>query len=346
MALLPACAPALFLACAFLLGCTTGKTGNTNNSNMVCNNDGICDPGENVLNCMDCIGISCTMESMSGEFHHFLVAELFIPDSPLSALECGLDLDGDGEVDNRLGSILSFLGDLIGDLDLNAQANQDILEGRLLLVPRVLIDQWGRDEMLIFQMLTARVLGDATPLFQGNDTVAFDPDTPQDFYFCGRLWDDILEAGPDNAYITISLPGVGPVDVTIAKASFKGRTLETGWEDVVIGAGIAQRELETRLYPAFVQWMNSEITEDSTGPRATRLLHWLDDRCEPSVEGCDPLPEGCAPDGEIHLDELLCNDVLSATMASDVDLSGDGQKDHISIGLKIVRAVPVSLVAP
>lgn len=335
--------PALLLTGFLVVGCGDDSTGGGNNNN-VCVVDGFCDDaaGENVHNCpADCV-VQCTLADISGDAHDFLVSELFIPDTSATAKENGVDLDGDGTVDNKLGTILALVAQQGGDFDINVSVNAEITEGNLLLVGRMFVDQWGNDDEVLAQVLQAVVV-DATPVFEGNDVVALNPDTPQDLYLCGRLINNTLEAGPDNLRIVFPIPEIGTLDITLAKAQLIGRTLETGWEDVIIGGGLSKHEIETKLYPTVLDWLNDEIQEDPTGSMATTVLDMLDDNCVDSIEGCDPKPAGCAADGVIHVDELKCNALLNSALAPDVDLSGDGVKDHISLGLKIVRAVPVTV---
>ncbi|MDY0001674.1 MAG: hypothetical protein RBU30_10295 [Polyangia bacterium] len=311
--------------------------------------DGYCDyeNGENMINCyVDCDSI-CTLTSMSGTVHEFLISELYLPDSSTTAHENGVDMNGDGYLDNQLGSILAMFASQFPDLDANAFVNAEIQEGRLLLVVRLLVDQFENDNAILVQLLRAVVAHDATPLFDGNDQVALAPDSPHDLFLCGRLKNGILEAGPGNLSLAVPLlgPGLGPLDLLFMRTQVIGPAGPHGLKNVMVGGGLTRDEIETRFYPWLLEWMQTELTTDATGPLAAAILDAYDGQCHPSTAPtCDPTPLGCASDGEIHPDELSCNPTLSAFFAPSLDIDFDRVKDLVPIGVKIVSAVPVTVV--
>lgn len=342
--LLPVLAVAGLFALA--MGCSDDDNPGINNNNVAaCNNDNVCDANESPVNCQDCV-VNCTLTGISGDAHDFLVSELYIPDSSTTAKENGVDLNGDGVIDNKLGSIISLIASQGGDFDVNTSVNEEIAEGSLLLVGRVYVDQFGNDDEVLAQVLQATVVGGATPIFDGNDEVALDPNTPQDLFLCGRIVNNNLEAGPDSLGIVFPIPEIGTLDITLERAQLIGQTTADGMVDVMLGGGLSKEEIETNLYPTVLDWINSEIEADPTGSMATTVLDLLDNNCEPTLPGCDPAPTGCAEDSVIHVDELKCNALLNSALAPDVDIDGDGVKDLISLGLKIVEAVPVTVVTP
>ena len=338
--------PSLAVAglCALVAGCGGDPAGQNNNT-PPCNNDGVCDPDERLLWCLDCSG-HCSLVTASGSAHDFLVSELYIPDSSATARENGVDLNGDGVIDNKLGSIISLIASQGGDFNVNESVNQEIADGNLLLVSRVVVDQFGNDDEVLAQVLQANVVGGATPIFDGNDEVALDPNTPQDLFLCGRIVNNTLEAGPANLGIVFPIPEIGTLDITLERAQLIGNVTADGMVDMMLGGGLSKEEIETNLYPTVLEWLNGEIAADPTGSLATTVLDLLDNNCEPTIAGCDPAPAGCAEDTVIHVDELKCNALLNSALAPDVDIDGDGVKDLISLGLKIVEAVPVTVVTP
>ena len=328
---------------AFAMGC--GDDDNTNNNTgPICNNDGICDAdqGETASSCNDCV-VTCTLEGISGDSHDFLVSELFVPDSTTSAKENGVDIDGDGEIDNKLGSIISLIASQGGDFDVNELVNEQITDGSLLLIGRVYVDQWGGDDQVLAQVFQGEVV-DASPLFDGNDTVAIADSSPTDIYLCGRMVGDELQAGPDNLRIVIPIPDIITLDITLTKAQMIGDVDADGMYDVMIGGGIAKSEI-TKLYSDAVDLLNDMITDpESSESTVSTILDIVDDNCETTVDGCDPLPAGCAEDGVITVDELQCNALLDSALKPDVDFGDDDpSNDLISLGLKIVSAVPVTV---
>jgi len=315
----------------------------TNNNGPVCNNDGVCDPAEiNNPNCADCIS-SCDLNS-SGTDHDFLVQELFIPDTTTAAKEVGVDMDGDGDAENRLGAIISAIPS--SSFDINESVNNTIAEGKLLLIGRVHVDQFGTDDEMYAQVFQGEVVGDATPDFSGlDDQVSISSSSPTDLLLCGRIVADDMTVGPADLAMVFPVPEIGNLNVTLSKAQMFGTVTESGWTDVVIWGAISKSNLDA-LLDQIRPWLNDQITQDPNGSIASTVLDLLDKEgsCSTSVDGCDPLPAGCEEDGQISLDEVKCNPLLAAALKPDVDMDGDGTPDSISLGLKVVKATPVTVV--
>lgn len=77
----------------------------------VCNHDGVCDVagGENPANCIDDCSGHCDLVPMTGTGYDFIVQTVYYPDTVEAAKDNGIDIDGDGTIDNKLGEILQFL---------------------------------------------------------------------------------------------------------------------------------------------------------------------------------------------------------------------------------------------
>jgi hypothetical protein len=126
----------------------------------VCVEDGVCDTaaGENVANCVvDCGAPDCDL-SLAGDDHDYLVSEIFLPDTAEAAQEIGVDLSGDGNVDNRLGSIVSMLAATSPDFDVNEDVNGAIARGEILLVLRLRTEQFPDDTEIRCNMMMTSAL--------------------------------------------------------------------------------------------------------------------------------------------------------------------------------------------
>jgi hypothetical protein len=68
------------------------------------------------------------------------------------------------------------------------------------------------------------------------------------------------------------------------------------------------------------------------------------------VPGCENVVAGqgdCADSQTppiITATELLCNVLLHSALSPDVDVDGDGEDDVLSVGLRVVSAVPATIV--
>jgi hypothetical protein len=309
----------------------------------VCDRDGICEAEESAATCEDCSGVECSLHGIDGVAHDVLVQRLLIPQTPSAAAVTGVDIDGDGEIDNQLGTLFARLAaEASRDLEIDAAVDARIRSGELLLVGRVYVSDLVDDDFIIAQLFRGAVIGDATPVFDGQDRVGLDPGYPTDMFLCGRILDGRLEAGPDDWPLTVPLPGIGELEVRLSRVQINGAISAGGWTHVMLGGGLAPEAID-RLIAEFPAFFNTLIEEEPEGAAASTLQELFDGRCDARGEGCKPTPAGCAADGRIASVELRCSALLRAALAPDVDADGDGQPELLSIGFEIVRAVPVTV---
>jgi hypothetical protein len=329
-----------------------------------CNHDGVCDDaeGENAQNCCDDCCTQCDLPSMTGTDNDFLVDELYLPTSAQFASENGVDIDGDGDIDNRLGSIISLLASQGVGGDINGSINDDIAAGNLLLATRVKESGQG-DGIVAVQIFQAEIF-DSTPIFDGDDTVLIPTSSPQNLFLCGE-WDGgpDLETSPANVTIAFPLPEIGLLEVTLSAAQIRTVTDPdnpyyddssvdaNGMTNVMIGGGLSKDEIYgpgglIEFLATFIQGM-----VDEGGSTADTIAQLFDGACTvfDDVPGCEDVVEGegecddTADPPVITATELKCNSLLHSALAPDVDINGDGENDLVSLGLRIASAVPVTL---
>ncbi len=334
--------------------CDSGETfQNCPSDCSACVEDGVCDTegGENVANCTaDCGAPDCDM-SLAGDDHDYLVSEVFLPDTTESAQSIGVDMTGDGLVNNRLGSIISMLAATSPDFDVNDDVNDAIARAEIMIVLRLRTEQFGDDDVVLAQIFQGVVHNDATPLFDGQDTVALHADSALDDYVCGRLVGGELLAGPGTVRMPFPQPGMGLLMYNMQFLQLVGMTTADGWTEVMLGGGVPAEEIDTVLFPALQLWMNELIQEDPTGSMAEGMIELLDGTCNATIPGCEDVVQGegecdnTASPPVITDTEIRCNMMMVQALSPDVDLDGDGTPDVISVGLRIESAVPVT-VAP
>lgn len=334
-----------------------------------CNHDGICDPGESCSACQvnggihaDCCTV-CDLPNMGGPDYDFLISEMFLPTTSAEAAANGVDIDGDGDIDNALGTIISLLSTYMED-DLNDSLNQEIAEGSLLLAMRIR-ENAPVDGDVAVQILQADLFApDATPVFEGDDDVTIAADTPQDLFLCGQ-WDGGPDLETDPSFVTIAfpLPDVGLLEVTLSKAQIRTVTDPdnpsystsavdaAGMTDVMIGGGLSQDEIYGTggLIEFLGDFLQGMI--DEGGSTADTIVDIFDGGClaNPDIPGCADVVAGegecddTADPPVITITELKCNTLLSSVLKPDVDTDGDGVDDLLSLGLRVAAAVPVTL---
>jgi hypothetical protein len=325
--------------------------GNQNTNTNPCIVDGNCDiqAGENGINCAaDCV-TQCTM-TISGDDYDYIAKKMFIPNSSTSAKSTGVDLDGDGTIDNKIGGLI---GALASQTDVNKAVNDTIAEGSLILLARLRVDAFPTDTVMFAQVFQGAIpTGGATPLFQGNDVVDIDEDSPTDLYLCGSMRNGTLIAGPSDLSVTFPLPGVAtPLTVTLEQAqmvtSDDGEIDEDGFTGLIIGGGLSKHQVDTSIVPAVIDFLNDEIAADPTGTVASTVLEMFDGCPDygTTIAGCEDVATSadCALDEVITHKELVCHSIVNQVLTPDVDSDGDGVKDLISLGLMVEEAVPVTI---
>ena len=333
------------------VACSDDDSGGGNNNQQVCNNNGVCDPGENETNCpADCHAATCDLND--GDNYDYIVNKMVIPTSRTESKQIGVDLNGDQVIDNKLGEIISTL---IGnsDTDVNASLQEGIDNGSFILLGRLVVNSWPSDDTVAAQIFPGDTdSGDATEdNLTGSGCALVSSGADRSLKLCGSIANNYLTAGPSDLQIAITFGGLNlTVTLQRAQAKSEGEVTETAWNDVQIGGGISKDEIDNKLLPALVDWLNEAIVEDPTGDLAGTVLEMLDGKCSSSVPGCEDVVPGegdCAewdpqnPQGDpISITEARCNSTLDTVLQPDVHI--DGGEDLLSLGVK-VSAIGVTI---
>ncbi len=327
-----------------------------------CNHDGVCDSGESCVLCGDDCCTTCDLPSMTGTDNDFIINSMFMPTTSQEAASNGVDIDGDGDIDNKLGSIISLLAQNGMDSDINESLNAEIADGSLLLATRVKESGQG-DGVVAVQLFQADIF-DATPIFDGNDTVLIPSTSPQNLYLCGD-WDGgpELETTPSDVTLAFPLPSIGLLEVTLSAAQIRTVTdmdnefydtsavTSDAMTDVMIGGGLSRDEIygPGGLIEFLASFINDLMADG--GSTADTIASLFDGGCTvlDDVPGCEAVVAGegecddTADPPVITVTELKCNALLHSALAPDVDIDGDGEDDLLSLGIRISSAVPVTL---
>lgn len=325
-----------------------------------CDYDGFCDPGESIFNCPSDCSPSCDLAGMTGATHDVIVQELFIPDSSSSASDNGIDLDGDGDIDNKLGMVIQLLLSYGMEGDINDQVNGSIGAGSFVQLGRVKMSGHG-DDIVAVQTLPGVPLG-SPPAFDGSDQATVDPSAPTDLYLCGTWQPPMLRTTPSELFLNLPMPGIGVLPLLLSHARVETVTnpsspyypisdvSPSGWNNVMVGGGLTQEEIHESLLPLLAVIIQDMVNQG--GSTADTFAELFDGNCVvmQDVPGCETVVAGqgeCDDTQDppiITVTELACNALLHSALAPDVDIDGDGEDDLLSVGLRVVRAVPVTLL--
>jgi hypothetical protein len=302
------------------------------------------------------------LDCVPGPDHDVIVQAIRFPETEEEAGEVGVDIDGDGLVDNRLGAIHAWFVDQGIAVTANDVAGTTLASGEVVLLGRVR----GAGNSY-FGAVARLILGetiDASPLFDGSDRMGVHPDNVRGVLWCG-LWEPPrLETYPNTFLLPLplSLPNAGVAWVMLTPAQMRtveepqspyfgdSAVTEAGWTNVMVGGGVSHDELTYNLLPLLAQVLSARVSRDATSAESVALVDLFDGRCDATLPQCEDTVAGEGPcdasavPPEITATELWCNAALRPLITPDVDSDGDGQKDVLSVGFRIVRAVPVTII--
>ncbi|MDB4954330.1 MAG: hypothetical protein JWO36_1899 [Myxococcales bacterium] len=243
---------------------------------------------------------------VSGPHDRYAMTHQGIPASNADARAFGLDLDGDGKLDNQFGMAL---GAAAGPGYADFQAASD----RLLQASQVIA---------LVDLQAANTLGptaDAWTVFLGTKsgaTYETDPVSPSTVPLSGSIADKLSTVGPGDLVIPVGLFGTpGRLRLVGAHATFVANNREMHG---IIGGGIPATEVMDTILPAGAAMFQQKIASD----------------CE---AGAPPPDCGCPmgspaasmirefdPDHDcvITVDDLLATSWLNAVLAPDVTIDG------------------------
>lgn len=306
-----------------------------------CTNDGTCDSFEDCFWCPDCCP-TCALNE--GTNHDYIAFEVFTPRSVQEASEIGVDIDGDGLVDNGLGRVLSAFGTENAER-MAAEFQRNITNGDFILLSRLVVDGFPSDPGVAFQLMPGLATMDATEdNFTGSGHANVDPEADRENYLCGDLTDGAYSSGPRPFVVPVGLLGsVAYLPVEHGRAVSRGPITASLMQSMHIGGGITTYTINTHLLPFLAVTLNDEIRDDPSGSFPQLLLGYVDGSCSNLVTGCGDVVngqgectqwDGSAATPPISATELRCSLFISTALKPDVDLDGDGVNDVLSIGMK------------
>lgn len=234
-------------------------------------------------------------------YSHRYVATAVLP--RVRTGEVGLDLDGDGTIDNALGELTTALHS--AGFDLNAVLYDSIVRGRWVVLGRFEMDGEGQGALRVYRGATGvspDPSGDGFHRVEGTSSVAVLRGT------YAPSFDAELSA--ESATLWAPLPS-GEVALPLREVRARG----------------AMTSLRTSMQ------LGGLLTVDDLNVLLGALVREFGD--DPRLASLDA--DG---DGEVTPLELRDHPVIGPLLRPDVDLDGDGTADHFSVGVRIdwVRA--------
>ena len=249
-----------------------------------------------------------------------------------AAAEEALDIDGDGDGDDRLGQ---FWREMEAATGRQAQVQLDaaLASGAALHLVAIPAPPGG----LVRALLGQDQDGDPTDNFSGAEPFSIAPGTPLDGILDGQVSGQAAVAGPGD--IPLLLPVTGAVAAPVLVRSVGTRlvaVLGDGSIEGRLGGALLSSDVADLVYPAVVLALNDVIAADCpTGPASCAdgspgqaLLDAVDLDGDGAL---DPNEVGQLP----FVDELLASDLDLFDQEGAFNPNADGVPESLSYGLAV-----------
>jgi hypothetical protein len=315
-------------------------------------------------------GDDTTTVNPAGMPHTYVVDQVLLPTKSGEGAKYGLDIDGDGQVDNALGNILTALSSAAGSGSLNLQGSIDdtVLQGKIILLANLkatALDMATGAALEIFvadstmvtpqpctnpSMPTTATCGNH---LKGTGTFKVAADSPMDAQIVGKIVGGQFTGGPGTVTLEITLSATAgtPIQLNLVGArakipSISDMTLGSSAAPAIIAGGVTQDDLNNKVIPAVQTTVQNQIVRDcydtSTPPKPLGAPPGCG--CKSGSTGAtvislfDKSPADC----QVTLDEIKNNSLIQTLLMPDVDLLGadgkpgkDGKNDSLSVGVGV-----------
>ena len=282
-------------------------------------------------------GLDCTTAT---NCKSYVFNKLILPADSAQTQKFAIDFDKDGTPDNQLGAILSALAGATQGLALQDSVDAAMNQGTTIILlkvqggdfsnaPKAAAQAWiGQKAECCPTDKTDPVkcaAEAATTCFKGSFEFTKDPVSPSDALFGGAITGGEGTFGPAKLTITLPLTDAGAITVALQKAQFKVTFAGDKITGGVLAGGITEDDLNKQVIPGVAKLMDNTVQDPGTSTSTKdQILQFFD----------------ADKDGKITEAEVKANALISAFLAGDVDVDGDGTLElSLGVGFEAVGAV-------
>jgi len=272
-----------------------------------------------------------------GMHSHSVANKIFVPTSSTESREYGLDLNGDGTVDNQLGATLAALKSQ-GGFDVQTTIDKSVNEGSIILLADFQTKDFTSSAAAGIQVflgknpMPAPCNGSADTTcahhLDGTGSFDVDPSGPTNAALAGKIVAGTFTGGPGNLSLQIAIGGTMPIQLDLIGAKVKATGISaTGITSAIFAGAVTKNDIDTKIIPAIQPQLETTIMRDCN------ML------TSPPTCGCTSGSTGATilsffdanKDCSVSLDELKTNSLVMSLLQPDVTI--DGQM-ALSIGIK------------
>lgn len=270
----------------------------------------------------------------------YVIDHLSVPTTPGEATQFGLDLDHDGAIDNRLGTVIATLSGM--GIDASAMVTRAIDRGDTILLAKVGTTSFHDALVATFETF-AGTDPSIAPCASTSDTVCrkhlaggasfTQMATPIGAPLVGRFDSGMFNGDAGQLVVRVALLGAEPIDVVLVGSRARlTMASDTQIGEVTLAGAITIADLDAKVLPAVHLNMSAAVADDctTTTPPGCGCTTGSDGKTAISL--FDKSPADCA----ISLDEIKASPLVQNLLAPDVMVDG---KEALSMG---VRATAVT----
>ena len=241
------------------------------------------------------VGEGGTTTEGTGTSRDYVIMEFVVPNTNDKAKKLGYDIDGDSKVDNAFGAILTAIHDAAKGVDMEAEINQNILNGNDIGLLRIIAADFSNDNSAKLQGWTGKreTCCTAKPCKEAD---------VKKTCFSGSYSFKIDSASPTDAMVSGKIAS--------GEFEMKGK--------MAIELPIGNNRAKVTLLPAVAKTLDHEMNDPTTKQSTKDALKKVFDTDN---------------DGKISAKEVSGNAAVQAVLAGDVDADKDGKKEELSLGL-------------
>jgi hypothetical protein len=272
--------------------------------------------------------------------HTYVVSRVAVPTTIADATAFGMDLNGDGQVDNQLGRLVAALANL--GVDLQSVVSGGIDRGTPILLLNLRTSSFSstgdaRAEVRIGDPASAMPQPCAGPNdmicrrhLDGTGTFRIATGSREDIALTGKISGGTFEGGPGAVSLELSFGGVAAVPLQLIGARARATGLSEGKIDrAVIAGGLTVDRFDTHVIPAIRERINALVRVSCPGTAPPGCGCPL----APSTSGALLLAfDGSPRDCSVSADEIRNNVAVRALVGPDVTIGGE---PSLSAGLEI-----------
>ncbi len=266
----------------------------------------------------------------------FVMSRILFPTSNENPV--GIDFDGDGEIENQLGTLLSTVSGTSPDMNMQEAVDRGIYGGSTVILLKIKAQDMANSASVEAQAwlgenqtccsdpekLDACKTESLAGCFNGSHTFCPAADSPTDTFFCGKITNSALALGPSK--MLVSLPfsttsgSTNVLTLNLNQVYVQGKVAADGKSisDGLLAGVISQEDLEKDLYKTIAKMLDDTIKDPDQDENVKKMVTGLFDTDK---------------DGTITEEDLKNNPTVQAVIKPDVDTDGDGKADSVSLAV-------------